>query len=151
MQQFLEKKSKGFTLIELLAVIVVLAVILLIAVPNVLGIITNSKEDAFRANLKTIINSVEYKLLSDKVAFESTSLEELAYEVTDENVSGDIRELKVEKLEDWRGGWSYDKETKIITLTRVTNGILMSTAYSTQTLKEYVVYKVGNVPPPIIN
>ncbi len=39
---------KGFTLIELLAVIVILAVIALIATPIILGIIENTKKEAFK-------------------------------------------------------------------------------------------------------
>ena len=39
--------KKGFTLIELLAAMVILAAIMVIAVPNVMGILNNSKADAY--------------------------------------------------------------------------------------------------------
>lgn len=51
--------TKGFTLVELLAVIVILAIILLIAVPNVMGIIEKAKKDAFCSTAKLAYNSVE--------------------------------------------------------------------------------------------
>lgn len=51
--------TKGFTLVELLAVIVILAIILLIAVPNVMGIIEKAKQDAFCSTAKLAYNSVE--------------------------------------------------------------------------------------------
>ena len=38
---------KGFTLIELLAVIVILGIILMIAVPSISGVIANSRRDSF--------------------------------------------------------------------------------------------------------
>ena len=38
------KREKGFTLIELLAVIIILSVIMVIAVPKVLDVINKSKE-----------------------------------------------------------------------------------------------------------
>ena len=39
------RRSKGFTLIELLAVIVILGVIMLIAIPSVTGYITSSRKN----------------------------------------------------------------------------------------------------------
>ena len=37
--------NKGFTLVELLAAMVILAAIMVIAVPNIMGILNNSKAD----------------------------------------------------------------------------------------------------------
>lgn len=57
--------TKGFTLVELLAVIVILAIILLIAVPNVMGIIENAKKDGFCSTSKLAYKSVEYFKLQE--------------------------------------------------------------------------------------
>ena len=46
------KKQKGFTLIELLAVIIVLAIISLIAVPIILGVIDNVRKAAFERSVE---------------------------------------------------------------------------------------------------
>ncbi|MDD3821755.1 MAG: type II secretion system protein [Bacilli bacterium] len=51
-------QNRGFTLVELLAVIVVLGIILLIAVPNVLNIITKAKEDANKRQISLIISAM---------------------------------------------------------------------------------------------
>ena len=53
--------NKGFTLIELLAAMVILAAIMAIAVPNVLGILNNSKADAYVEDAKKLLSLAEYK------------------------------------------------------------------------------------------
>ncbi len=50
------KNNKGFTLVELLAVIVVLAIILAIALPGILGVISKSREDAYLRQKDMIID-----------------------------------------------------------------------------------------------
>jgi prepilin-type N-terminal cleavage/methylation domain-containing protein len=57
------KNKKGFTLIELLAVIVILSIILLIAVPLVNGIIEETKKSAFSSSASMIAKTVENEFL----------------------------------------------------------------------------------------
>lgn len=52
-------KNKGFTLVELLAVIIVLSIIGLIAIPTVTSIINNSKENAKKVQIEEIIRSAK--------------------------------------------------------------------------------------------
>ncbi len=52
-------KKKGFTLVELLAVIVILSLILVIAVPSVNKYIKQSKEKAYNTQISTIIEAVQ--------------------------------------------------------------------------------------------
>ena len=59
------KKKNGFTLVELLAVIVILAIILLIAVPNVIGIIDKAKKDSYCSTAKMAYKAVEYFKLQE--------------------------------------------------------------------------------------
>ena len=68
--------KKGFTLIELLAVITVLAIILVIAIPNIQHLIDEKKKDTFLINAKSIIKQIKYE---DK-NFLTTQLSELNLE-----------------------------------------------------------------------
>jgi type IV pilus assembly protein PilA len=49
--------KKGFTLVELLAVIVILGIILVIAVPNIMKVIDNAKQNAYENQKRLIINA----------------------------------------------------------------------------------------------
>ncbi len=55
----MHKNKNGFTLIELLAVIVILGVIMVIAVPAVTKYINNSRKDSFVITAKNFIDSIK--------------------------------------------------------------------------------------------
>lgn len=55
------KKSRGFTLIELLAVILILGIIALIAIPTVNNIISEAKKGAFKSTIENLITAAEQK------------------------------------------------------------------------------------------
>ena len=63
------KREKGFTLIELLAVIIILSVIMVIAVPKVLDVINKSKEEAFIDSAYGISDSVKYYYFQNNIVF----------------------------------------------------------------------------------
>ena len=52
-------KNKGFTLIELLAVVMVLGIIALIAVPSVSNIIAKSKKDALLVTANNLVSTAK--------------------------------------------------------------------------------------------
>ncbi len=52
-------KEKGFTLVEMLAILVLLAVISLIAIPNVTNTIENSKKNSFLNSVDGLIETIE--------------------------------------------------------------------------------------------
>ena len=62
------KNKKGFTLVELLAVIVILAVIALIATPQVLGMIESAKKGATESSTLSYVDSVEKAIVSKTIA-----------------------------------------------------------------------------------
>ena len=57
--------KKGFTLTELLAVIVIIGIISLIAIPNVVNISDNVKNDNMLADAKKFISLAKAEVLSD--------------------------------------------------------------------------------------
>lgn len=56
--------KKGFTLIELLAVIIILGVLLLIAVPSVSKYIQNSRMNTYETNLSKLVDAVSTEVNS---------------------------------------------------------------------------------------
>lgn len=60
------KNEKGFTLIELLAVIIILAVIMTVAIPNVIGTLDKNKKDSFLKDARRAITSCEYTIRTEK-------------------------------------------------------------------------------------
>ena len=53
------RNKNGFTLVELLAIIVILAVIMVIAVPQILDVVSGSKNSAWKDNVKLFESSIE--------------------------------------------------------------------------------------------
>ena len=53
------KNKKGFTLIEILAVIVILGIIMVIAIPEISHFITRSKMDALKVSADGIVRAAE--------------------------------------------------------------------------------------------
>lgn len=60
----LKKNNKGFTLIELLAVIVILGVLMIIAIPMVSKYIKQAKQNAFIDTAKAYVSSARYGYLN---------------------------------------------------------------------------------------
>ena len=58
-------KPKGFTLIELLAVIVILGIIMLVAIPAVTGYITNARNDSYLDDAAMFVDAIQ-KIASTK-------------------------------------------------------------------------------------
>ena len=60
-------KKKGFTLIELLTVIAILAIILLISVPTILGVMDKAKKQAFIESGISIAKSLQNDLMASNI------------------------------------------------------------------------------------
>lgn len=80
------KNSKGFTLIELLATIVVIGVIVLISVPNMVGIIDKNKDTSYIDDARRMQSIAEYRFRNtDKSTFKNDSNQCSAYSLYELN------------------------------------------------------------------
>ena len=59
--------SKGFTLIELLAVITIMGILMMVAIPSVSRTIENSRRDTFADVEKSYINTIRSSVLADEL------------------------------------------------------------------------------------
>ncbi len=59
------KSEKGFTLVELLATIVILGIIMVVAVPNVTGIIYKNRSNTYVEDAKKLVTLAEYEIRSN--------------------------------------------------------------------------------------
>ena len=66
-------KRQGFTLVELLAALVILGLLMAVAAPNVLGILTRSKSEAYIEDAKKLVTRAEYVLRSNSSITKPTS------------------------------------------------------------------------------
>lgn len=57
--------NKGFTLVELLATISILAIIMLLAIPNVVGVVQRSRNKTYVEDAKKLVALAKYKVKSD--------------------------------------------------------------------------------------
>lgn len=63
--------KKGFTLIELLAVIVILAIIMLIATPLILGVVSDAKKGAARNSAMGYVDALEKQIIINEIQREA--------------------------------------------------------------------------------
>ena len=104
------RRSKGFTLIELLAVIVILGVIMLIAIPSVTGYITSSRKNSFASTGANIIDAVrKYAITANGLP--NYTGDKVVYRVVDENgkiaVKLDSGGTKSAFGAAWKQGYNY--------------------------------------------
>lgn len=111
--------KKGFTLVELLAVIVILGVLLLIAVPSVNNIITNSRKKAFLSQVKLAVENVQTTASIEK-----------------ESISGTCY-IKISDINLDRGVWADN--TGYIKVEKDSNGNLVIEPYVSDNSKKFSV------------
>ena len=68
-----KKKKRGFTLIELLAVIIILGVLMIIAIPSVTEYIQSSRKNAYASTATNYVNGARTKINSAEVPMFDTT------------------------------------------------------------------------------
>ncbi len=61
------KKNKGFTLVELLAVVAILSLLVIIALPNIIELFNEAKERSFITECKQIYTTAQQKWMTDSM------------------------------------------------------------------------------------
>ena len=77
------KNKKGFTLIELIAVVVILGIIMLIAVPNILSTLEKNKKETFLKDAQLLVSAADYKLSSDTKVPEPDTYNIIIFKLSD--------------------------------------------------------------------
>jgi len=102
------KNRNAFTLVELLAVIVILGILMLIAIPNTIALIDKNKKGNYIEHAKTFVSLVQNRVQTDK-ALELPIDETSVLIVT-------LDFLKTNDISDSPYGESYDKNSSFVAI-----------------------------------
>lgn len=107
------KKENGFTLIELLAVIIILGIITVIAVPKVLDIINKSRESASNSSIKLVKDAIKTQIASsDLTGPVFTKETDGCYLFNfDDQTSGNAKALEIKNKDKVSGSIKYCNNT----------------------------------------
>ena len=102
-------RKNGFTLIELLATILILALLMLVAVPNVMSTIDKNKQDTDIADAKRMVTLTEYEIRS------TTDIE---VPTNGNCIVVKLNALDTSSLEDAPEGGTYDYNNSFVVVAR---------------------------------
>lgn len=120
-------KNKGFTLIELLATVVILGIIMVIAIPNVTGILQKNKAKSYYEDAKKLVTLAEYKMRGDSSVAKPTGNKCLVM---------NLYYLDNSEFDNAPNGGEYDKTGSFVVIKRVTVGGNDSYTYHVRLLEE---------------
>ncbi len=102
-------KNKGFTLIELLAVIVLLAILMVVAVPKILNVIENSRKSAAESSIKLVKDAIRLQVTSGSMMGTNLVSDESGCYIFnfDDQEKGNAKELKLKNKEKLSGTIKY--------------------------------------------
>ena len=107
------KKQKGFTLIELLAVIVILGLITIVAVPKILDVINKSKESATSSSIKLVKDAIKTQVASSNLTGPVFTKEKDGCYLFDfdDQESGNAKSLEIKNKDKVSGSIKYCNNT----------------------------------------
>ena len=103
------EKNKGFTLIELLAVIAILGIIIIVAVPKILDVINKSRESAAKTSIKLVKDAIKTQVASSNLIgtdFIKESDECYIFDFDDQSTKN-VRTLNVKNKDKISGSIKY--------------------------------------------
>lgn len=110
--------NKGFTLVELLATISILAIIMLLAIPNVVGVVQRSRNKTYVEDAKKLVALAKYKVKSDskvKKEFDNSyGYGGVCLYISYLDKSGEIKDAP--------NGGTYSKDNSYVKVTKNTDG-----------------------------
>lgn len=124
-------KKNGFTLVELLAMLVVLGIIMVIAIPNISGMLANQKLAALKNDANSMVESAKMKVAKDRLMAKPSEGECIGFSLnylddTDSIVKGP-------------NGGDYDKFDSVVVYTRKNNKYV----YYVRLVEEYKGKRTG--------
>ncbi len=90
------KNKKGFTLIELLTVIAILAIILLIAAPTILGVLEKAKKNTFKNQVLLYVESMKTQMALRAMNDSDLAADALTYDETEKKYSIDVTKVPMD-------------------------------------------------------
>ena len=106
-------RKKGFTLIELLAVIVILGIITVIAVPKILDVINKSRESASNSSIKLVKDAIKTQVASSDLTGPVFTKETDGCYIFnfDDQTSGNAKALEIKNKDKVSGSIKYCNNT----------------------------------------
>lgn len=116
--------NKGFTLVELLASMVILAILMAITIPNIMGIMSQNKNEKYLEDAKKLVSAAKYKYASTEFVQKKLKVNQ-CYKMT-------LNYLNNGEFDETPNGGMYDVENSYVVIKKDGTG---KTSYYV-TLKE---------------
>lgn len=130
------KDELGFTLIELLAVITIMGILMMVAIPSVSRVIENTRRDTFLDNAKVYINAVRQAVISDELICNGVTVSAIVVNTTYHfNISTDPTSPYYQQTMDLMetpalSSWGNNNVSGSIIWTKIRGGEATRTKYS---------------------